>query len=291
MQEIYGNTARLNYDKSITPTLLLHVGVGYQRFHNPDSSPKESLEYDAVGQLGFKGSATNPGGFPRINFETTRALSAGMSQSPGPSNANKYFDGGFTANAAATYIRGNHTYKLGGEFRLNSWTDRNTRGAQGILNFNQNQTSLPYLQSPTFSGGTIGFGYASFLLGYADSASVNAPQDPQLRKQAWAMYLQDTWKVTRKLTLDYGLRYDLEGQGHEIHYRTSMFGPTIPNPTVNNILGGVGLRRLRKRPLQLQFREHLSVQHRAPPRRGLFIGFEDSDSRRHRRQLRRAAHL
>ena len=39
VQAIYGTIPRLNYDKSITPTLLLHAGVGYQRFHNPDSSP------------------------------------------------------------------------------------------------------------------------------------------------------------------------------------------------------------------------------------------------------------
>ncbi len=238
VQEIYGNTARLNYDKSITPTLLMHAGIGYQRFHNPDSSPAESLNYDAVGQLGFKGSATNPGGFPRING-LSGALSAGMSQAPGPSNANKYYDGALTTTATATYIRGNHTYKLGGEWRLNSWTDRNTRGSQGILNFSTNQTAMPYAQTSAFGAGVIGFGYASFLLGAVDSASVNAVQDPQLRKQAWGMYLQDTWKITRKLTLDYGLRYDLEGQGHEIHYRTSMFGPSIPNPTVGNIPGGL----------------------------------------------------
>ena len=236
VQEIYGTTVRLNYDKSLTPTLLLHLGSGFQHFHNPDSSPAESLAYDGLGQLGWKGSATTPSGFPRING-LAGALNAGMSQAPGPSNANKYYDGLFTSNASATYIRGNHTYKLGGEFRLNSWADKNTRGSQGILNFSTNQTSMPYAQTSSFGSGVVGFGYASFLLGMVDSASVNAIQDPQLRKKAWGLYLQDTWKVTRKLTLDYGLRWDLEGQGHEIHYRTSMFGPSVPNPTVGNIPG------------------------------------------------------
>lgn len=238
VQAIYGNTARLNYDKSLTPTFLVHAGVGYQRFHNPDSSPPEVLNYDTVGQLGFKGSATDPGGFPRING-LQGALSAGMSQAPGPSNANKYFDGTFTSTLSATWVRGNHSYKAGAEFRLNSWTDQNTRGSQGILNFTGNQTGLPYLQTTTVGSGTIGFPYASFLLGLIDNATVNAVQDPQLRKQAWGIYIQDTWKITRKLTLDYGMRWDYEGQGHEIHYRTSMFGPTIPNPTVNNIPGAL----------------------------------------------------
>jgi hypothetical protein len=230
VQAIYGTTGRLNYDRSITPTMLLHLGAGVQRFHNPDSSPPDVLQYDAAGQLGFTGSATNPGGFPRIN-----GLSFGM----GPSNANSYFDTTMNAVASATWVHGNHTFKMGGEMRLNSWTDRNSRGAQGILTFNGNETAMPYLQTASVGSGSIGNSYASFLLGQVDSASVNAVADPQLRKKSWGLYLQDTWKVTRKLTLDYGLRWDLQSQGHEIHYRTSMFGPTIPNPTVNNLPGAL----------------------------------------------------
>src|SRR5207253_77707 len=41
VQSIYGKVPRLNYDKAITPTILLHAGVGMQRFYNPDSSPPE----------------------------------------------------------------------------------------------------------------------------------------------------------------------------------------------------------------------------------------------------------
>lgn len=239
VQAIYGTTARLNFDRSISPTVLFHAGTGVQRFHNPDSSPEGVLRYDAASQLGFNGSATNPGGFPRINGFTGGALGAGSSLNLGPSNANSYFDTGITGNATLSYIRGNHSYKIGGEWRLNSWTDRNSRGSQGILNFNAAETGLPYLQSSNIGGGTIGFAYASFLLGQVDTASINAVQDPQWRKQAWALFLQDTWKITRKLTLDYGLRWDLQGQGHEIHYRTSMFGPTVPNPSTGNIPGAL----------------------------------------------------
>jgi len=270
VQAIYGNTARVNYDKTLTPTLLLHMGAGFQRFHNPDSSPSQSLDYDAVGGVGFKGSATNPGGFPRIN-NLTGALNAGLAQL-GPSNANKYFDGTLTGTSSATYIRGNHTYKAGAEWRLNSWTDRNTRGSQGILNFSTNQTAMPYAQTSSFGSGTIGFGYASFLLGLVDSASVNAPQDPQLRKQAWGLYLQDTWKITRKLTLDYGMRWDLEGEGHEIHYRTSMFGPSIPNPTVNNIPGALVYEGYGKGRCNCQFTN--TYPYNIGPRLGLAYSFD-----------------
>jgi Carboxypeptidase regulatory-like domain/TonB dependent receptor len=239
VQEIFGTTVRVNYDRSLSPTTLLHMGAGLQRFHNPDSSPASVLNYDAQGQLGFSGSATTPGGFPRINGLTGAALGGGSSVNFGPSNANSYYDTAFTGSATLTHIRGNHSYKTGAEWRLNSWTDRNSRGSQGILNFSAAETGLPYLQSTNVGGGVVGYPYASFMLGLADSATVGAVADPQWRKQAWGLFLQDTWKLTRKLTLDYGLRWDLQGQGHEIHYRTSMFGPTIPNPSAGNIPGAL----------------------------------------------------
>jgi hypothetical protein len=242
VQAIYGTVPRLNYDKSITPTLLVHAGVGYQRFHNPDSSPADVLQFDAAGALGFIGSATSPAGFPRI--EGLNPIT-----SFGPSNANSYFDGTFTSVLAGTWVHGNHTYKLGGEWRLNSWTDRNSRGSQGHLQFNPAETGDPYLSTNSFGTGTVGNAYASFLLGLLDGPGgsgitpattyVNTVQDPQLRKQSWGLYLQDTWKVTRKLTLEYGLRWDRENWGHEIHNRWVEFGPNTPNPTVNNILGGL----------------------------------------------------
>ena len=237
VQAIYGTVPRLNYDKAITPTLLIHAGVGYQRFHNPDSSPPQVLQYDAVGQLGIKGSATNPSGFPELIFNGSGE------QTLGPTNANSYFDGTFTASTTATWVHGNHTSKLGGEWRLASWTDRNSRGAQGVYQFQPNETADPYNNTTTVNGngtsGSTGNAYASFLLGQVDTATVNSVQDPQLRRQAWGLFIQDTWKVTHSLTLDYGLRWDLQDWGHEIHYRWTEFGPTVPNPVDGNIGGAI----------------------------------------------------
>jgi hypothetical protein len=237
VQAIYGTVPRLNYDKSITPTILLHAGMGYQRFYNPDSSPPPVLQYDAVGQLGLVGSSTNPAGFPELVFNGSGV------QTLGPTNANHYYDGLLTAVSAGTWVHGNHTSKLGAEFRLASWTDDNSRGAQGVYQFQPNETADPYNNTASVNGngiaGSTGNAYASFLLGQVDTATVNTIQDPELRRTAWGLYIQDTWKVTHKLTLDYGLRWDLQNWGHEIHYRWTEFGPTVPNPVVNNIPGGV----------------------------------------------------
>ncbi|HYP07970.1 MAG TPA: TonB-dependent receptor [Bryobacteraceae bacterium] len=236
-QFIYAHTTRLNYDHTLSPTLLLHLGSGFIRYLNPDSSPRSVLEdYDAVAGIGFVGGATR--GFPRLN-----ALGAGnfggMSISLGPSNANYYYNDKWTSVASMTYVRGNHTYKLGGEFRIDIFTDRNSRGSTGVLGFAREQTGLPSTQQNPLTGGSVGHNYASFLLGHINTASVNAVQDPQWRKNSWGLYIQDTWKATRRLTIDYGLRWDRQEPGSEIHDRVSTLGANVANPAAGGLPGAL----------------------------------------------------
>lgn len=236
-QLIYGHTTRLNLDKTVTPTLLIHMGAGYLRFHNPDSSPPSVLNYDAVGKLGLSGSATNPAGFPYISAANSNA--GGLSYQLGPNTAGLYFNDKLTAVASAAYVRNNHSFKLGGEFKQEVWTDNNYYQSQGFYNFNAAQTALPYLQTTSLGGGTLGFPYASFLMGLVQNATVAAPRTLQWRKKSWAAYLQDDWRFTRKLTIGLGLRWDLSGQGHELHYRTSQIGVNTPNPSAGGLPGGI----------------------------------------------------
>ena len=56
-----------------------------------------------------------------------------------------------------------------------------------------------------------------------DSASIGDTVNPQYRRAAWGFFVQDTWKISRKLTLDYGLRYDLQQPMRELWHRTSGF--------------------------------------------------------------------
>ncbi len=232
-QKIYGHTVRVNLDQTVSPTFLLHLGAGYLRFHNPDSAPDDVINFDAASELGFSGASTEPSGFPRIvgpglgNLQGNRGGMSAM----GPVQANKFWNDKLTAVASATWVRGTHTYKFGGEFKQEVWSDSNLTAAQGRLAFSEEQTALPYLQTTTIGGGSIGYRYASFLLGLPDTATVAAPKQVQWRKQAWSFYAQDDWKVWDKLTVNYGLRWDYAGQGHELRYRSSMIDLTTPNPS------------------------------------------------------------
>ena len=235
-------TMRLNYDYTVTPRLLVHAGIGYIMYRNPDVALTSVLDYDAPGQLGLLGGIPNnftgttvATGFPRMTSMSTGGY--GMALNMGPANANKYAIDKPTAVLNTSYVAGNHSFKVGADWRIDAYRDRNVRGTQGIWTFSNNETAQPYVQAGSLGGANLGNAYASFLLGLADSAAVQTPQDPQFRKMSWSFFGQDTWKVTRKLTLTYGVRWDRQGAADEIHQRLAEFSPTTPNPSAGGLLG------------------------------------------------------
>jgi hypothetical protein len=236
-------TYRFTVDQTITPTFLVHLGLGEMRYNHSDSTPQSNLTYNAAGLLGIGGNA--PLGFPQITgLDVAQGgyldsnSSGGTTAAVGPTNAGHYYNDKPTVISSATWVRGNHTYKAGMEWRKDIWTDVEQVGEAGIYTVSGAETGLPYLQSTSLGGGNIGFPYASFLLGAIDNASIRQPQDPQLRKAAWGLFVQDTWKVTRKLTLDYGVRWDYQTAAREMDNRLAMFGPSVPNPSAGGLLGG-----------------------------------------------------
>jgi len=230
------HTYRLTYDYTVTPTFLIHAGAGFVHYYTNAFPISQVDGFNSVSQLGLPG-AVYPG-FPAIGFGS--AAQGGSSVSIGGTNGGAVTIADKpTAVLSGTWIRGNHTYKMGGEFRIDDWINDTEANTQGNYTFSNNETGLPYLGTGNIGGGSIGYGYASFLLGLADSAYVSPAESPELRRQAWGLYIQDTWKITRKLTLDYGLRWDYQTPYREIYNRVGTFGPTVPNPSAGGLLGGL----------------------------------------------------
>ena len=232
-------TIRLNLYQNFTPTVIFNIGVGFIRNLNPDPALDGVLQFDALKELGFYGGAPTDftgkvaTGFPRIT-----GLSATLGGAPniGPVNANLYNSQKPSAVANLTWVKNNHTFKFGGEWRKDAHTDKNVRGSQGIMSFSNAQTGLPNV---TTSGGSIGFNYASFLLGLVSNGTVSTPQDPQFLKLSWGTFAQDSWKVSRRLTLELGVRYDYQGALHELWDRIGAFDPNVINPSAGNRKGGM----------------------------------------------------
>jgi hypothetical protein len=237
---------RLNYDYSLKPTVLLHFGAGYRSnyFFVPAVNEEGQVpNFDAAG-FGFKGGLTNQffppfSGLCSVGLTTGSCTGQGGMQNFGNASYAENITQVPSFNASVSWVKESHTYKFGSEFRTEGYPAISRANSSGSYAFSGNQTSLPYLNGTTLGGLTPGFGYASFLLGAVNSVSIANPVDPRIGKKQFGVYAQDSWKVTRKITFDYGIRYDYSTYLQEQYGRAPFFSPTTPNPNVSNILGAM----------------------------------------------------
>jgi hypothetical protein len=191
----------------ISPQIINEFRYGMAWNTNPYSIPISGPEI--VRELGLQGLSPN---LPQLNgmpfFNITGFTAVATSEPFGYVNERSHT---FLDNI--TWTRGGHTVKSGFEIRRNmsSSYPSNPNGAFG--NF-------------TFTGAYTGFAYADFLLGIPQSTSRLNPAPPStLLNTDWAVFIQDDWKATRKLTLNFGLRYDLNPPYHERDGRFFNFDP------------------------------------------------------------------
>ncbi|MFM2123961.1 MAG: hypothetical protein RL328_412 [Acidobacteriota bacterium] len=210
--------------------MMLHIGVGYVNQRGPSSYVPGRNDYD-VTQLGFKGLPST-GFFPRLTGLTGANNTGGMA-TLGLSTAGKGFKSFRpSGNISLTWIKDNHTFKFGGEVFIGHYTYQNLSTYRGVFNYSANSTSDSALFGQAIAGGvSVGFPYASFLLGAVDNYQVGPPTNSHMKDKSFAGFAQDTWKVTRKLTLDYGIRYDFQTYLREGAGRMPSFSPTAMNPT------------------------------------------------------------
>ena len=197
-------TVRLNYDQTITPTLLLHLGAGYLYLWAP--SLTTPFDQSTIGLNGFYSDRFPSFGglFNPTTGGTTLAGGAGVFANQ------QQWDQKPTGNANLTWVKNNHTYKFGAEMIVDGVINNTPARANGIFGISGQQTENPWENGKTGLSSTSGFAYASFLLGQVNSLQTSPPADMRLGNHSISWFAQDTWKVTRKLTLDYGIRYDFQ---------------------------------------------------------------------------------
>jgi len=141
-----------------------------------------------------------------------------------------------TFGASATKIQGNHTLKFGTDYRVyrTNWFDNND--AAGNFGFNTGFTRGPNAQT---GGG--GNSFASFLLGYPASGNITILQSFAAAQLYNGLFAQDDWRISNKLTVNLGLRWDVETGRSERYDRLSWFDPDAPSPLAAQV-GIAGLR-------------------------------------------------
>ncbi|MCL5746433.1 MAG: carboxypeptidase regulatory-like domain-containing protein, partial [Acidobacteria bacterium] len=226
--------AMIEYTDTLSPRLLLSLRAGFSRQVSTRRSPGASQ--DAPAQIGFPSSIPDVV-FPRL------AYGFGTIGSP---NDNGFETGNtYSTQANFTRISGRHTLKGGIDFRVEQFNWYRPGWVSGSLSFGAEFTRGPDPFTPNV---TRGHSFATFLLGIVSASDISNAPAMAYEQKYLAGYLQDDFRVNRKLTLNLGMRYDLIHPFTERYNRVAQFDRNAINPLTNTpgmlkLLGRDGLPR------------------------------------------------
>ncbi|HWB31807.1 MAG TPA: carboxypeptidase-like regulatory domain-containing protein [Acidobacteriaceae bacterium] len=230
-------TGVFSYTLEVTPRIYNTFKYGYIRSWGQGFSLTKGTPYSSsaagINNLPI-GNATDS--MPSVSFTSSGGPPApanwASTSSTGPLGINTY---DIVDNLS--WIKGRHNITLGAQIQ---WLQANAAGFGGYsrtlsLSYNNND-DLNCISSSvvTCPSGLNGDVYAAFLVGAVNSSNVNVQsiQDVGGRFRPMAPYIQDSWQVSPKLTLNLGLRYDYLQPYHEVQNRIAFLNSAITNPIV-----------------------------------------------------------
>jgi hypothetical protein len=227
------NSTAIDYTLTMSPTNLLEFRYGFARI---------KLDYRSI-SLGFDPT--------KLGFPSYIAANADHLIFPGIAPANYYVlgapgqgdtrDPSFENHLLAienSRIMAAHTLRFGAEMRLLRVDDTESGSSTGNFTFTNAITQGP---NPNAASTTAGNAIASLLLGVGSGSIGIGLKDVATQSHYYGLFVQDDWKATRRLTLNLGLRYDLDIPRTERFNRLEVFDPTVSSP----LAGPTGLAGLR----------------------------------------------
>jgi hypothetical protein len=157
---------------------------------------------------------------------------AGWGGSAGDGAGNKVYSFGDDL----TITHGRHTFKMGYLWERLHFNGFGRQTMSGLVRGDRRSTSIPGNNNLNVGGGN---GFASFLLGESFSGGTEDDRFVGQQFRSHSFYFQDDWKVTPRLTLNVGVRYELTLPPLEQKDKWSDFSPTLPNPAANGIPGAL----------------------------------------------------
>ena len=230
-QDFKSNIARIQYDYNITSSLLNHLNIGYTYF---DVANRNTTDPFNTSSLGLPANATQNAAFPRIAFPGYGGNDPRNVQNIGSSFfTDRQRDGTLELSDFVTFITGRNSFKFGGDVRFGQFNVRQKIDPGGSFNFRNDQTASD-------SDGNGGYPIASLITGATEFAfNSNNSIDPAFQQLTQGYFIQDDIKISQKLTLNVGLRYDLPGLRVEARDQFRGFDPNVANPQANGRLGAL----------------------------------------------------
>jgi hypothetical protein len=203
-----GRNANLSYTHVFSPTLISETRLAFSRLVTSRVQGNSDVdEYTANGIGGYNPTAALNGGFMQTN--------AGIYSQIGANNwlPTKEWSNVWDFIQNISLTKGSHSIKFGFEFRPIKFPFIQYPYPHGQVDYGRNQTSFPSTGADTGPSGSLnndtGNEMASFLLGSIQDGQISTTNEISSTRVAYAFYAQDDWKATSKLTINYGVRYEL----------------------------------------------------------------------------------
>lgn len=207
---------------AFSPHILLDWSAGYTRLRlsaeNIDLDKNYGL--DVLKIPGTNGSDRLQAGYPRFTFSTFSNIG-----NPNVSNPFLFRDNQYVTSESMSWIKGSHNIRFGFEFSrydINHFQPQASNGPRGGFNFTGGVTSLKGGAATTpFNS------WADFLLGMPQTMGkdIQYLNPATVRMPSYGLYVRDAWQVNRKLTLNYGIRYEYYPAPRRDHWAGERYDP------------------------------------------------------------------
>jgi Carboxypeptidase regulatory-like domain len=223
---------RYGWDYFANPSLLNHFTVGFNRVYTASRSPSvNGTDWDqALGITGASGQV-----FPEFQFAGS-PFGIGYSQLS-TQNFSIQVPNSLVVADSVSLTKGRHSLRVGFEWRSYQYSILSQSQTSPQYNFSNNETSFaPITEQPGAS--LTGDPFASFLIGQPDQEQLTVfSHYPRWNQNYYATYVQDDFKARHDLTLNLGLRWDVDTPRHEASGLQSVFSPTAVNSATPGQLG------------------------------------------------------
>jgi hypothetical protein len=268
---------------TISPTLLLDGNFGWtrQRLGAENIDIDTNYGLDVLGIPGTNGPDRVQGGYPRFTFTTFSSIG-----NPNVSNPFLFRDHQWVGAGNVSWIRGSHSIRAGGEyqyFTINHFQPEAANGPRGSFTFGSGVTALSGGAAPNLYNS-----WAGFLLGLPTTMGKDLQflNPATVRMPSFGFYIRDQWQATRKLTLNFGTRFERYPMATRDHRGPERYDPATDkvyvgdvggNPKYAGIDAGWG-----------QFAPRIGIAYRFNERTVMRTGYGISVDPMHFKQLRNA---
>ena len=255
----YGQNGAFSYTHEFSASLINEFRAAYNWGHFDQFQENYNTNLGASTGINLVPFQPLNGGLPAIGISGFSTLGSAWFL---PSNE---YENVFQILDNVTKVIGNHTVKAGVSFQRIRYSTLQPNTGRGALTYDGKYTGQPGV---AFTG----FGGADFLTNSMDSANLSSISPNQNQKWYDGAYVQDDWKVTPRLTLNLGLRYDYFEPPYELHDHDALFYYTspliagystgvylMPNSQKNVALPAAFTQDLAKDNIQLQYTSNRSL--------------------------------